>query len=97
MGGRHVQSPQQIQPTGESRYRNVRVRCRDARWRRRGSVIDADLNMLRNLLSSNAWVLGPGALLLGLVEFLVKRFGCVGRIRRLGRGLSLTPLLDRCV
>ena len=43
MGGRHVQSPQ-IQPTGESRYRHVRVRRRDARWRRRGSVINADLN-----------------------------------------------------
>jgi hypothetical protein len=46
MGGRHVQSPQQIQPTGESRYRHVRVRRRDARWRRRGSVIDADLKFV---------------------------------------------------
>jgi hypothetical protein len=46
MGGRHVQSPQQIQPTGESRYRHVRVRRRDARWRRRGGVIDADLKFV---------------------------------------------------
>jgi hypothetical protein len=45
--GRHVQNPQQIQATDESRYRHVRVRRRGARWRRRGSVIGADLNMQR--------------------------------------------------
>jgi hypothetical protein len=63
MGGRHVQSPQQIQPTGESRYRHIRVRRRDARWRRRGSVIDAYLNVHRGeALERNAraaWHAGP--------------------------------------
>jgi hypothetical protein len=32
-----------------------------------------------------------GAFLLGLAEFLVNRFGCVGRIRRLDQGLAWRP------
>ena len=49
-GGEHYErgrNVQQTQPTGESRNRHVRVRRRDARWSRRGSVIDADLNPTR--------------------------------------------------
>src|SRR6516165_1101895 len=56
--GRHVQQTQPT-PTGESHYRRVRLRRRDARWGRRGSAVDTDLNQ-PGLLQSAHMPTHPG-------------------------------------